>query len=59
MNLLYGMMQSENPLIKQGPTITGGFLADQGRYIQAMSDFTKAIDIGPHYAGAYYNRANI
>ncbi len=30
---------------------------DQGQYGQAISDFTKALELNPKYAEAYYNKA--
>ena len=37
----------------------GNVYYDQGNSVQAISDFSKAIEINPKYAEAYYNRGYI
>jgi Flp pilus assembly protein TadD len=39
--------------------IIGTRCADEEKYIEALDNFNKAIDLNPQYASAYFNRGTI
>ena len=52
-----GYAEDQKPILDADSYISMGIdNVVKGQYKQALSDFNKALEINPNYAGAYYNR---